>query len=133
MLTLPNNNELITEYELLRQEITNIDAQIRDLQAHHTSLLTAKESINGLKNIKERELLVPGGAGIYFNAYIKDNKSCLVNVGANIIIEMNFIKADKVISERVDQALSMIIKLNENADMMVQRLRQIESTIQAGQ
>jgi len=128
-----NTQDLIMEYEMIRQEVANIDAQIRQLQEHHEALIVAKESINSIKGNKGSEMLVPGGAGVYFNTSLNNDKSCLVNVGANVIIEMNIKKADKTISDRVDQALSMIVKLNEEADMMVQRLRLIESVIQSGQ
>ena len=85
---MSNNEELLFEYELLRQEIAGIDMQIKELQEHHNALLLTRESIEELKKQKNAELFVPSGAGVYFNAQLKDNTSCLVNVGANVIVEI---------------------------------------------
>ncbi len=124
-----NLQELANEYEYLRQEVSAIDNQIRELQNHHNSLLLAKESIDSIKNKNGAEILVPGGAGVYFYTSLSNDKSCLVEVGSNIFIEMNIIRAKKTISERIDQVLKMIVQLNEEADAIVNRLQQIEQLI----
>ena len=136
MLALPNNEpdqNLMIEYELTRQEIAAIDQQIKQLQEHHAGLLGAKEGLESLKGQAGSELLIPGGAGIYFNTTLSNDKSALINVGANILVEMNLVKATKTINERVDQALSMIFKLNEEAELMIGRLQQLEMAIQSSQ
>ncbi len=132
MLALPKNNqELATEYELLRQEIEGIDNQIKQLQEHHSSLLIAKESIESIKNQSGAELLVPGGAGVYFNALLNNDNTCLLNVGANIIIEMSIKKALNTINERIEQALRMIVNLNDEAESMVKRVQDIEKALRS--
>jgi len=128
-----NPQDLVMEYEYIRQEIGAIDAQIRQLQEHHESLIASRETINSVKGFKGSDILIPGGAGVYFNTTLSDDKNVLVNVGANVIVEMNLKKAEKTISERVDQALSMIVKLNEDADAMMTRLQQIDSLLQVNQ
>jgi len=136
VLALPKSNpsqELMIEYELTRQEIAAIDQQIKQLQEHHAGLLGAKEGLESLKSKAGSELLIPGGAGVYFNTTLSNDKSVLINVGANILVEMKLVKATKTINERVDQALSMIFKLNEEAELMIGRLQQIEMAMQSGQ
>ena len=128
-----NPQELMMEYEYLRQEISSIDGQIRQLQEHHEALLITREGIISIKGSKDREILIPGGAGVHFNATLTNDTSCLVNVGSNIIIEMGVKKAQDTINERVEQALSMIVQLNQEAEARVQRLRQIEMVIQSMQ
>lgn len=123
----------MVEYEYLRQEINAIDNQIKQLQEHHESLVIAREALNSIEGEKDSELLVPGGAGVYFNATLTNDESCLVNVGANVIIEMNLDKGKKTINERIEQALSMIVELNEEADKRVNQLRQIEAAVQGQQ
>jgi prefoldin alpha subunit len=125
------SQDLMMQYELIRQEINGIDEQIKQLQQHHSELNIALEGINGLGGAKE--LFVPGGAGVYFNASLVNDESCLVSVGAGVIIEMDLVKAEKTIKDRMEQALSMIVKLNSEAEQMVLSLQQIEGIIQAGQ
>ena len=134
---LPKNSEvdqqeLLAEYDLARQEIAAIDQQIKQLQDHHVALLATKESLESVKGGKGSEILVPTGAGMYLEAQLNNDESFLINVGANILIEMNHAKASKTIGERVDQVLSMILKLNEEANMMMQRMQQIELMIYPG-
>lgn len=125
----PVAQELMVEYELMRQEISAIDKQIMQLQQHHQELLISRQGITSIKEKKDSEVLVPAGAGVYFTTSLKNDKACLVNVGSNVLIEMKLDKAKKTIDERIDQALSMIVKLNEDADAMVMRLRQIETVV----
>lgn len=124
-----NHQELALQYEYLRQEVGSIDEQIKRLQDHHVELLQTKEGINELKKAGKAELMIPTGAGVYFNGQLTNNKTCLVNVGADVLIEMGLKKADKVISDRVDQVLSLIVQLNDEAEQLVKQLRQIESMI----
>lgn len=129
----PNSQDLMMEYELIRQDIASIDDQIRQLQEHHASLIASREAIDSLKDGSGRELFVPGGSGVYFNALINSGDSFLINVGANVLVEMGRDRALKTIDERVEQALSMIVRLNEEADALVNRVRQIEGVLSSGQ
>ncbi|HLE05754.1 MAG TPA: prefoldin subunit alpha [Candidatus Nanoarchaeia archaeon] len=129
----PNSQDLMMEYELIRQDISSIDEQIRQLQEHHASLIASREAIDSLKDGSGRELFVPSGSGVYFNAVINSSDSFLVNVGANVLIEMGRVHAIETIDERVEQALSMIVRLNEEADALVNRVKQIESVLSSGQ
>lgn len=129
MSRLSNSDELLAEYEYLRQEVGLIDGQIRELQDHHSSLVGARETVNGLKVKKDSELLIPAGSGFYFNASLASADSFVVNVGAGVLIEMSLDKAEKVLNERIEQALSMVVKLNEDAESMIGRMRQIEDNL----
>ena len=53
------SQELLMEYEYLRQEISAIDNQIRQLQEHHESLMITRESVLSIGGNKDNELLVP--------------------------------------------------------------------------
>lgn len=125
-----NPQELLVEYEYLREEVAGIDEQIRSLQEHHASLVGARESIFGFKGANGSELFIPCGAGVYFNSVLNNDSSFLINVGSNVIIEMPRDKAEKVLSERVDQVLSMIVRFNEDADNLVNRMHEIELLLQ---
>lgn len=129
----PNSQDLMMEYELIRQDISSIDEQIRQLQEHHASLIASRDAIDSLRDGSGRELFVPSGSGVYFNAVINSGDSFLVNVGANVLVEMGRDRALRTIDERVEQALSMIVRLNEEADALVNRVKQIEQVLQAGQ
>lgn len=130
---MSGNDDLLVEYDFLRQEVGEIDRQIRELQEHHANLLNARDSVVELKNGKGKDLLIPAGAGFYFNASLSSESSFVVNVGASVYIEMPVEKAEKVLLDRIDQALGMIIKLNEDAEAFINRLRLIEDELQKAQ
>lgn len=129
----PDQQELRVEYDLTRQEIAAIDQQVKQLQEHHNALLATKEALKSVKDAEDSEVLIPTGAGVYFNAQLTSVNSFLINVGSNVLIEMNHEKAVKTVEDRVDQVLSMILKLNEEAEAMVQRMQQIELALYPNQ
>ncbi len=121
-----SENELALEYEYLRQEIEEIDREIKELQSHQSILLTTLETIEKLRTAQDRKALIPLGGGVYTHAITKDTSSVLVNVGANVLIEMPVKKAEKIINERIDQITSMIVKLNDEANEFLKRMQEIE-------
>jgi len=123
------SNELAVEYEYLRQEVAAIDKEIKELQEHQQVLLTTLESIKELKTLKDRPALVPIGGGVYANTIVGNTDVFLVEVGANIFIEMPIKKAERVISDRIDQITSMVVKLDEEANAYVNRMREIEEQL----
>ncbi len=125
-------NDLAVEYEWLNQQLTLIDQEIRSLEEQHSMLVLTKESIEAIKGSANSEVLIPGGAGVYFKGLLTNDSSCLVNVGANVIIEMSVDKALRVVSERIDQLLSLIVQLNNEGERLFERLNNVSLMLQQG-
>jgi len=121
--------ELMIQYELLKREVTNIDAQIRELQLKHNELEMVKQGIKAIKGQSQNEILVPAGAGLYVKSKLVDGKNCLVNVGANVIMKKTITEAVKLINQQIDNAMNVIIKLNEAAEQLINRMIEIEPQI----
>ncbi len=121
--------ELMIQYELLKREVTNIDAQIRELQLKHNELEMVKQGIKAIKGQSQNEILVPAGAGLYVKSKLVDGKNCLVNVGANVIMKKTITEAVKLINKQIDNAMNVIIKLNEAAEQLINRMIEIEPQI----
>ncbi len=125
-------NDLAVEYEWLNQQLALIDQEIRSLEEQHSMLVLTKESIEAIKGSANSEVLIPGGAGVYFKGLLTNDSLCLVNVGANVIIEMSVDKALRVVSERIDQLLSLIVQLNNEGERLFERLNNISLMLQQG-
>ncbi len=123
--------ELAVQYEIIRQEINNIDAQIKELQLRHEDLELVKEGVTGIKGKAESEALVPVGAGVYVKGRITDGKTCLVNIGANVIIEKPIDEALALIKKQIENMTNTIVKLNDNAEQLVGQLMEIEPLLMA--
>ena len=60
------------------------------LQNAAADLSVAKKSIDSLNEVKSGDhILVPSGGGTFVNAHLGDLSSILVNVGADVSIEMD--------------------------------------------
>ncbi len=118
--------ELAIQYELLRQEINNIDAQIRELQLKHKDLEMTREGIDNLKGKEGSEILVPVGSGLYVKSKLLDSGKCLVNIGAGIVMEKPIEEAVKLIDKQMEMIMNTIVKLNEGADKFVNQMLEIE-------
>ncbi|GAF81704.1 unnamed protein product, partial [marine sediment metagenome] len=67
-------------------------------------LTVARESITGLKEVEEgAPILVPTGGGTFVNANLGNLSNILVNIGADVSIEMDLDQAQEDIAGRLDE------------------------------
>jgi prefoldin alpha subunit len=83
--------------ETLQQRLAVLQSAIADLTV-------AKESIAGLKEVEEgAPILVPTGGGTFVNANLGDLSKILVNIGADVSIDMSLDEAQEDIAGRLDE------------------------------
>jgi prefoldin alpha subunit len=83
--------------ETLQQRLAVLQSAIADL-------IVAKESIAGLKEVEEgAPILVPTGGGTFVNANLGDLSKILVNIGADVSIDMSLDEAQEDIAGRLDE------------------------------
>jgi prefoldin alpha subunit len=110
----------------LQQRLQLINAAVSELNM-------AQDSLKDLKNIeKGSPLLVPIGGGVFMNTELGDIKKVIVDIGADVSLEMRYESAVKDISERltemedaqtsVREQLTQIIAQMQNHQQIAERL-----------
>jgi prefoldin alpha subunit len=130
--------KLYLEFQMLNQQIKQFEKQSAALNNHFMELIVTSQSLDDMKKTDEKtEILVPLSSGIYAKAELKDNKSFIVNVGANTALVKDTNSTKKMIEDQIDE----IKKLQENlvnqlqaqtvkASSLEQEINKIASSIQ---
>jgi prefoldin alpha subunit len=130
--------KLYFEFQVLEQSIKQLEKQSAMLNDQLIELVTTMQSLEDIKNVKEgTEILIPLSNGIYAKAELKDNKSMVVNLGANITGTKTVDATKSLIGAQVEE----IKKLQENivrqlqsqttkAYLMEQEINNIASSMQ---
>src|SRR3989338_3580254 len=133
-----NLQKLYIEFQLLNQQIQQLEKQNEALNNHLMELMVTNQSLDDLKDIKEKtEILVPISTGIHAKAEIKDSKSFIVNVGANVALVKDLKSTKEIIENQIGEIRelqeSLAGQLQERvakASSMEQEISQIASEIQ---
>jgi prefoldin alpha subunit len=130
--------KLYLEFQILDQQIKQLEKQNIALNNQLMELMMTAQSLDDMKKTSEKtEILVPLSSGIYAKAELKDNKSFIVNVGANTALVKDTNSAKKMVEDQIDE----IKKLQENlvnqlqaqsvkASSLEQEINKIASSIQ---
>ncbi len=96
--------KLAYEFQMMQGSAETLQQRLGVLQNAAADLGLAKKSIGSLKEVEEGDpILVPTGGGTFVNARLGDLSNILVNVGANVSIEMGLEEADQYISSRLEE------------------------------
>ena len=96
--------KLAYELQMMQGSAETLQQRLGVLQNAAADLGVAKKSIEGLKEVEEGEpILVPTGGGTFVNARLGDLSNILVNVGAEVSIEMSLDESDQDISTRLEE------------------------------
>jgi prefoldin alpha subunit len=127
-LTAPSQEEqfrkIAYELQIMQNTSETLQQRLLVLQNAAADLSVAKKSIDSLNEVKSGDhILVPTGGGTFVNAHLGDLSRILVNVGADVSIEMDLEEAEKDISGRLEEV--------EKASLSVQdQLQQILSQME---
>ena len=111
--------KLAYELQMMQGSAETLQQRLGVLQNAAADLGVAKTSIEALKEVEEGDpILVPTGGGTFVNARLGDLSNVLVNIGADVSIEMELDEADQDLSSRLEEV--------EKANLSVQeQLQQI--------
>ena len=103
--------KLYVEFQMLNQQIKQLESQGTALSSQLMELTATNQSLEDMKKInKGAEILVPLSSGIYTKAEIKDNKNFIVNVGSGTAVVKDIDTTKKLIETQVNE----IEKLQKN-------------------
>lgn len=109
-----NEDELqkgIASLELLKVQIENLQKQIEALQISIQDNNKAIETIEGYIKMKEEEILVPVGGGVFLSARIGEKKG-LISIGNDLFVEIPLEKILENLKERRKRYEEILSKLN---------------------
>ena len=130
--------KLYIEFQLLNQQIQQLEKQNEALNNNLMELMMTNQSLDDLKDIKEKtEILVPVSAGIHAKAEIKDGKSFVVNVGANVALVKDLKSTKDIIKNQIveirelqESLAEQLQKQTTQAALLEQEIGNIASEIQ---
>lgn len=102
-----HKHEKIIEENIIREHIAEIENQLISLENRRLELELIKQSIDELKKHKDKEIMVPIGAGVLMLGKIVDENNVLINIGSNVFIQKNSEDAKVLIEEQIKEIDAM--------------------------
>lgn len=130
-------NEKYMELQIIEQQLKQVNQQLLNLDSQLLELQRIEDNLGDItKTKKDTELLVALGGGVFSKAELKDNKTVLVNVGANIVVEKDVPSSKELISNQINQIKDVVKQLEQefqilaaNSQFLQQDLRKLASEI----
>ena len=124
--------EKYMEYQVLEQQVKQVEEQNQTLQKQIEDLNSIKEAIESMEKTKVgSELFVPISAGIFVKAEIKENTELLVNVGDNVVVPKSIKDAIKLVEKQEQEILKYKETMANNHTMLILHQQQLEAELYA--
>jgi prefoldin alpha subunit len=118
------------ELQIMQNTSETLQQRLLVLQNAAADLNVAKKSIDSLKEVKSGDhILVPTGGGTFVNAHLGDLSSILVNVGADVSIEMDLEEAEKDISGRLEEVEKASLSVQEQLQQILGQMEIHKQTL----
>src|SRR3989338_10191476 len=110
--------EKYMEYQVLEQQVKQVEEQNQTLQKQIEDLNSIKEAIESMEKTKiGSELFVPISAGIFVKAEIKENTELLVNVGDNVVVPKTTKDAEALVKKQHDEIKKYQERVKQNFEI----------------
>lgn len=94
---------LIYELQLMQGTADTLQQRLAILQNALADLRVAEESLKGLNETEEGSpILIPMGGGTLINAQLGDTSKVIINIGAEVSIDMPLEDAQKNVADRLE-------------------------------
>ena len=119
------------ELQIFEQQLKQVNQQLLNLDNQLLELQRIEENLGDLtKTKKNTELLVALGGGVFSKTELTDNKTVLMNVGANIIIEKDIPSSKEVIGHQIDQIKTVMKQLEQEFQVLAANSQTIQQDLQ---
>lgn len=110
---------LIYELQLMQGTADTLQQRLAILQNALADLRVAEESLKGLSETEEGSpILIPMGGGTLVNAQLGDTSKVIINIGAEVSIDMPLEDAQKNVADRLEN----VEKTNTSVEQQLQQL-----------
>jgi prefoldin alpha subunit len=122
-LTVANREDqtrrLIYELQLMQGTADTLQQRLAILQNALADLRVAEESLKALSETEEGSpILIPMGGGTLVNAQLGDTSKVIINIGAEVSIDMPLEDAQKNVADRLEN----VEKTNTSVEQQLQQL-----------
>ena len=112
------------EFQLLSQQVSQLEEQLGNVEEQIVDLGLLKNSISELKNIKkDTEILVHLGHNLFTKAKLADTKDFIIGVGAGTLVK-------KDSNDTVELLVNQIKELENLRDLMKEKVSNAYNTLQ---
>jgi len=122
------NQERILEFYSLNQKVKQIQEQLELLKDHVKELMVLEESIKEL-NKGKKQIYMPLGGGVFVEAEVKNNKSLLVNVGSNVLLNKTPKDANELVQKQQKEIFQAIASLDSELKESIKELKILQKEI----
>ena len=131
-MTNKNMKEKYMEYQILMQQLQQLQQNISALEKHIIDLRGLDDNLNSLSQTKiNSETLMPLGSGIFLKGELKDNKTVIMNVGNNVCVEKNMVEARDTVNKQLEEVSIVLGQLQEEVDNTAVKLNEMQSELQS--
>lgn len=124
--------EKYMEYQVVEQQVKQVEEQNQTLQKQIEDLNGIKEAIESMEKTKKgSELFVPISAGIFIKAEMKENSELLVNVGDNVVVPKSIKDAIKLVEKQEQEIHRYKETMASNHAMLILHQQQLEAELYA--
>lgn len=110
---------LIYELQLMQGTADTLQQRLAILQNALADLRVTEESLKGLSETEEGSpILIPMGGGTLVNAQLGDTSKVIINIGAEVSIDMPLEDAQKNVADRLEN----VEKTNTSVGQQLQQL-----------
>jgi prefoldin alpha subunit len=104
------------EEMIFRQQVAEIENQLVAFENRRSELEVVKQSLADMKHQKDREIMIPVGAGVMVLGKIVDEKNILVNIGANVVVQKTSEEAKKLVEEQLEEINKILDSLKKELE-----------------
>jgi len=113
------------------RQIEALSRQVQFLQAVHEETRRAREALEGLRQEKSNEVLVPVGANTFIHAQATRKDKALTGIGAGLSVEKPWADVEKRLTEREAEVRAELERLSQAGMRLQDEAAALEEEIQA--
>lgn len=131
-MTKQDMKEKYMEYQILVQQFQQLQQNISILEKHVIDLIGLRDSLDSVKQTKlEQDTLVPLGGGIFLRGMLKDNKSVVMNVGSNVLVEKSVDDAKINVNRQLEELSNAIEQLQGEGADIASKIQELQIEFQS--
>ena len=119
------------ELQFLAQQAEQVKQQIVAMEQHNAELQGLTESLEAAKGMKEEEMMVALGGGVFARAKPVDTAHVLVNVGANVLVEKKVEDAKAMIDEQAAKVKEVLRQLQTEFSSLAMQIQMFQQEFQS--
>lgn len=115
---------LVVELQLMQGSVDTLQQRLQMLQSAIADLSVARSSIDALKEAEEgAPVLMPMGGGALVKARLGNLSRVIVDIGADVSIEMSLEEADQDFSRRLEDMEKASLSVQQQLEQIVAQMQ----------